>query len=226
MHHILGDYYSVKPVAVRSPIDVYDCNKRSILELESSQFGQVLYIMIAAVQVGSIKLTAASGDRVRKVRPFSPTLLRSRCRCLMCVAEELALHWHMMGVVCARVSLHTKMVYRLDHCILAGSCPGKQDRAPCIKHNLIWRQSALCVQGEPLQRLGRRASEPASRNAPLLKRLLCVKGQELGWFQYGGSTVITVFRRGAIRYDEDLLRSSARAVETLVKMGTSLGVAQ
>ena len=33
VHHIPGDYYSVKPVAVKSPIDVYGCNKRSILQL-------------------------------------------------------------------------------------------------------------------------------------------------------------------------------------------------
>ena len=67
MHHIPGDYYSVKPVAVTSPIDVYDCNKRSILELDTPHFGRVLYIMVAAVQVGSIKLTVGSGDSVKKV---------------------------------------------------------------------------------------------------------------------------------------------------------------
>ena len=71
VHHIPGDYYSVKPVAVKSPIDVYGCNKRAILELETPQFGDVLYIMIAAVQVGSIQLTAGSGDSIRKARPFT-----------------------------------------------------------------------------------------------------------------------------------------------------------
>ena len=55
-----GTYYSVKPVAVKSPIDVYDCNKRSIL-------GPVLYIAIAAVQVGSIQLSVESCDSVKKV---------------------------------------------------------------------------------------------------------------------------------------------------------------
>ena len=69
MHHIPGDYYSVKPVAVKSPIDVYGCNKRSILQLDTPHFGEVLYIMVAAVQVGSIKLTVGSGDSVKKVCP-------------------------------------------------------------------------------------------------------------------------------------------------------------
>ena len=60
---------------------------------------------------------------------------------------------------------------------------------------------------------------------PVLTCLLRLQGQELGWFQYGGSTVITMFRRGTIKYDTDLLHNSLQAVETLVKMGTSLGVA-
>jgi phosphatidylserine decarboxylase len=51
------------------------------------------------------------------------------------------------------------------------------------------------------------------------------QGQELGYFQYGGSTVVTIFRRGAIKYDADLLENSRRAFETLVKMGASLGFA-
>ena len=62
-----GTYYSVKPVAVKSPIDVYDCNKRSILELDSPHFGPVMYIAIAAVQVGSIQLSVESCDSVKKV---------------------------------------------------------------------------------------------------------------------------------------------------------------
>lgn len=57
----------MKPIAVRSPIDVYDCNKRSVLELDSPQFGEVLYIAIAAVQVGSIELSVDSGDTFKKV---------------------------------------------------------------------------------------------------------------------------------------------------------------
>ncbi|CAK0785085.1 hypothetical protein CVIRNUC_008291 [Coccomyxa viridis] len=117
VEHVSGTYYSVKPVAVKSPIDVYDCNKRSILELDSHQFGPVLYIAIAAVQVGSIQLSVESCDSVKK-------------------------------------------------------------------------------------------------------------GQELGSFLYGGSTVITLFRRGAIKYDADLQHNSRERIETLVRMGTSLGIAQ
>jgi phosphatidylserine decarboxylase len=73
VHHLQGSYYSVKPVAVRSPIDVYDSNKRSIFEMDCAHFGQVLYIAIAAVQVGSIKWSVSAEDRVKKVS-FLPTV--------------------------------------------------------------------------------------------------------------------------------------------------------
>ncbi|WCJ18618.1 Phosphatidylserine decarboxylase proenzyme 2 [Euphorbia peplus] len=51
------------------------------------------------------------------------------------------------------------------------------------------------------------------------------KGDELGYFSFGGSTVICVFEKGAIKLDEDLLVNSGRSLETLVRVGTSLGVA-
>ncbi len=53
-----------------------------------------------------------------------------------------------------------------------------------------------------------------------------MQGQELGCFQYGGSTVITLFRKAAIKYDADLRHNSLQGVETLVRMGTSLGIAR
>lgn len=51
------------------------------------------------------------------------------------------------------------------------------------------------------------------------------KGQELGWFQYGGSTVVVVFEAARVRLDADLLERSECGVETLVRMGSSLGQA-
>jgi phosphatidylserine decarboxylase precursor len=49
------------------------------------------------------------------------------------------------------------------------------------------------------------------------------KGDELGYFQFGGSTLLVLFQRGRISFDEDLLFNSAKQQETLVKMGMSLG---
>ncbi|MCO5590555.1 hypothetical protein L7F22_044526 [Adiantum nelumboides] len=50
------------------------------------------------------------------------------------------------------------------------------------------------------------------------------KGDEFGYFSFGGSTVICVFQKGAIDFDEDLIANSERSLETLVFMGMSLGV--
>ena len=51
------------------------------------------------------------------------------------------------------------------------------------------------------------------------------KGEEKGLFAFGGSCVITVFARGRIRFDADLVSSSAEWVEVYAKMGDRLGVA-
>ncbi|XP_021900034.1 phosphatidylserine decarboxylase proenzyme 3-like, partial [Carica papaya] len=50
------------------------------------------------------------------------------------------------------------------------------------------------------------------------------KGDEFGYFSFGGSTVICIFEKDAIQIDEDLLANSARSLETLVCVGMSLGV--
>ena len=51
------------------------------------------------------------------------------------------------------------------------------------------------------------------------------KGEEKGFFAFGGSCVITLFERGRIRFDSDLLASSAEGVEVYAKMGGRLGEA-
>lgn len=49
------------------------------------------------------------------------------------------------------------------------------------------------------------------------------KGQEMGYFQYGGSTVIAVFPKDTVEWDADLLANSEKSVETLVVMGERIG---
>jgi phosphatidylserine decarboxylase len=50
------------------------------------------------------------------------------------------------------------------------------------------------------------------------------KGEELGYFAFGGSTVVAVFPPDAnMHFDTDLLDNSSRGLETLVKMGESIG---
>ncbi|KAL2254388.1 UNVERIFIED_CONTAM: Phosphatidylserine decarboxylase proenzyme 2 [Sesamum indicum] len=50
------------------------------------------------------------------------------------------------------------------------------------------------------------------------------KGDEFGYFSFGGSTVICVFEKDTIKIDEDLLENSSRSLETLVSVGMKLGV--
>ncbi|KAG0266256.1 hypothetical protein BG011_002953 [Mortierella polycephala] len=50
------------------------------------------------------------------------------------------------------------------------------------------------------------------------------KGDELGYFAYGGSTCILLFKAGAVEFDEDLVASSQTGIETLVRMGERIGV--
>jgi phosphatidylserine decarboxylase len=52
------------------------------------------------------------------------------------------------------------------------------------------------------------------------------KGDEFGYFSFGGSTVICVFEKDSIEIDEDLLANSARSLETLVAVGMTLGVSK
>jgi len=55
-----------------------------------------------------------------------------------------------------------------------------------------------------------------------------MRGDELGYFAYGGSTIVAVFERDTVEWDEDLLRNSAGEndlklpLETKVKVSFSL----
>lgn len=49
------------------------------------------------------------------------------------------------------------------------------------------------------------------------------KGEEKGFFAFGGSCVITLFQKGRIRFDDDLVKSSADHIELYAKMGDRLG---
>ncbi len=51
------------------------------------------------------------------------------------------------------------------------------------------------------------------------------KGDEKGLFRFGGSCVVTIFQRGRIAFDRDLVEQSANQLEVYAKMGERLGVA-
>lgn len=49
------------------------------------------------------------------------------------------------------------------------------------------------------------------------------RGQEFGYFAFGGSTIVLLFERGVVEWDEDLLVNGRASLETLVRVGMGLG---
>lgn len=115
---IHGSYYTVNPMAVRSALDVFGENVRTVVQMETKEYGIVEIVLVGAMMVGSIIITA-----------------------------------------------------RLDEEV--------------------------------------------------------IKGQELGYFKFGGSTVVLIFPKKSngniIEWDADLISNSNKKLETLVKVGMSVG---
>ena len=50
------------------------------------------------------------------------------------------------------------------------------------------------------------------------------KGQEKGYFKFGGSTVVLLFEKDKIKIDSDLLTNTQKVLETTIKMGEQIAV--
>lgn len=50
------------------------------------------------------------------------------------------------------------------------------------------------------------------------------KGDEHGFFAFGGSTILLLFEPGRIVFDKDLIVNSEKPIETLVRMGEGIGL--
>ena len=50
------------------------------------------------------------------------------------------------------------------------------------------------------------------------------KGEEKGYFRFGGSSIIMLFKKGTVKFDEDLIINTQKGLETKVKMGERIGV--
>lgn len=64
--HIDGNYYTVNPMAVRSNLDVFGENARTVFPIQSPVFGKVMIVMVGAMMVGSCITTAQPGSFVRR----------------------------------------------------------------------------------------------------------------------------------------------------------------
>lgn len=52
-----------------------------------------------------------------------------------------------------------------------------------------------------------------------------LRGQEKGYFQFGGSTVVLLLKPNMVQMDEDILENSRDGIETVVKLGERIGYA-
>ncbi|KAF2087865.1 hypothetical protein K490DRAFT_40649 [Saccharata proteae CBS 121410] len=49
------------------------------------------------------------------------------------------------------------------------------------------------------------------------------RAEELGYFKFGGSTILLLFEPGVMQFDDDLVENSQGALETLIRVGMSIG---
>lgn len=49
------------------------------------------------------------------------------------------------------------------------------------------------------------------------------RGEEKGWFEFGGSTVILCLEKDRVELDEDIRNNQAEGIETIVRMGEKIG---
>jgi phosphatidylserine decarboxylase len=52
------------------------------------------------------------------------------------------------------------------------------------------------------------------------------RGQEKGYFQFGGSTVVLLLKKDTAVLDSDILENSRQGIETVVKFGEKIGAAK
>lgn len=49
------------------------------------------------------------------------------------------------------------------------------------------------------------------------------RAEELGYFKFGGSTLLLLFEPGVVHFDHDMVNNSNTALETLIRVGMSIG---
>ena len=49
------------------------------------------------------------------------------------------------------------------------------------------------------------------------------RGQEKGYFEFGGSTIIHLIQKDTIQIDEEILKYTEQNIEVQVKQGTTIG---
>lgn len=64
---ISGTYFSCNPIAVRTSLDVYTENIRTLTVIHSDNFGKVCMICIGSMLTGSINISRKQGTRISRM---------------------------------------------------------------------------------------------------------------------------------------------------------------
>ena len=56
-----------------------------------------------------------------------------------------------------------------------------------------------------------------------MEKLKFKKGEEKGWFELGGSTILLFFAENTVNIDKDIISNSYKGIETKVKYGERIG---
>jgi len=95
---------------------------------------------------------------------------------------------------------------------------GENKREVCVLHSPVFGTALLVAVGATC--VGSIHVMEGQSGVSSLK-----KGEEHGYFSFGGSTVLLLLQRGSITFDADLLANSLKPLETVVAQGSRLGVA-
>ncbi|KAI8370475.1 phosphatidylserine decarboxylase-domain-containing protein [Radiomyces spectabilis] len=63
---VSGQYYTVNPMAIRTTLDVFGDNARTVIYMDTDRFGKVAVVCIGAMLVGSIIMTVKVGQHVNR----------------------------------------------------------------------------------------------------------------------------------------------------------------
>lgn len=66
IRHIHGEYYTVNPMAIRSNLDVFGENVRTVVTMRTEEFGEVQMVLVGAMMVGSIVISVGVNEEVSK----------------------------------------------------------------------------------------------------------------------------------------------------------------
>ena len=55
------------------------------------------------------------------------------------------------------------------------------------------------------------------------KHSIATKGEEKGYFEFGGSTVVLILKKDTVKIDDDIINNSSENIETRVLLGQTIG---